>query len=523
MSTTSNLFRRSMTSIDRFRKAKPVTNKSRRTRASILPGIDNLDERVLMAGNVSTSLVAFPGSLYIKGDNGNNTIQLTKLTSPDRVRVQGVATSVNNVGYKDILMSDFTSLQIEMGLGKDSVTLTDFKVASTITITTGNNAVNPLQGDDKIKLDRVITTTLFINSNNLIPHTGPTAQNAKSDILMIGNTITGTSTINTGFGNDSVVVAGGKYGNININTGANANFSVNPLLPLPVDAVDFSPTSAKVVQIASGVGFIPGGDYMIDVHDTTVTSLVICTGDALPDYACDCTILHDSHINVVNVDISKSVSGFTTSKWFVLCGGNQQEALAIASAPPASLFIQAGDNTNVLVDTVNGMAGDMDIKVGDNTWSPEFGKVLTFDIKNSTAKAMHFLIGDGNYDINIWDSSVSGGTGFTLDTQGTLGTGDKNITLFYLTVDGVTDPIYGDSYFLVTLSSDGTSNNTVSVDTVAVDVTSLTGSAIDGNNGLFNIFIDVNPGSCWGFNPNYSYSDGTFCFGQRLNICNQNS
>jgi hypothetical protein len=64
----------------------------------------------------------------------------------------------------------------------------------------------------------------------------------------------------------------------------------------------------------------------------------------------------------------------------------------------------------------------------------------------------------------------------------------------------VTDPIYGDSYFLVTLSSDGTSNNTVSVDTVAVDVTSLTGSAIDGNNGAFNIFIDVNPGSWWGFN-----------------------
>ena len=122
MSTTSNLFRRSMTSIDRFRKAKPVTNKSRRTRASILPGIDNLDERVLMAGNVSTSLVAFPGSLYIKGDNGNNTIQLTKLTSPDRVRVQGVATSVNNVGYKDILMSDFTSLQIDMGLGKTYLT-----------------------------------------------------------------------------------------------------------------------------------------------------------------------------------------------------------------------------------------------------------------------------------------------------------------------------------------------------------------------------------------------------------------
>jgi len=489
----SKLITRSLTAIDRFRRNRPVkkVQRNHRARNTILPGIDSLDGRVLLAGNVSANILA--GVLTINGDAGNNTIQITKLTLPDRLRIQGVSTSVNWVGAQEFPMLNFSSLNINMGAGKDSVTLTNFKIASSITITTGGT------GDDKITLDTVTASTLAINSNNLNPKAAPGVQNVKSDIILMNDTITGTTTVNTGFGNDLVAVRSGTYGNVNINTGANANFSVNPLLPLPVDAVDFAPKSAKAVQIASGVGYLPGGDYMIDVHDTSVSSLVICTGDALPDYACDCTVLHDSHINVLNVDISKSASQFQTRSWFALCGGSPTDLLTVASAPPASLFIHAGNNTNVNAFMVNGLAGDMDIQVGDNTWAPQFDKVLYFNVVECSAKAMHFNVGDGNFDIMIAGDNAIGGTGFTLNTKGTTGLGDKNISLFNLTVDGVTDPIYGDSYFLVTVSNDPASNNTVSVDTVIVDVTSLVGNLIDGGGGPLNVFIDVNPGSWSGF------------------------
>jgi hypothetical protein len=473
-----------MTSIDRFRKAKPVTHKSRRTRASILPGIDNLDERVLMAGNVMTSLDTMTGTLYIKGDAGNNSVQVS-MPDPTKIRVQGTlgtATAINGVAYKDWTISNFTKMVVQMDLGgKDSVTLTKIKVATSITMTSAGT------GDDKFTLDTVTTNTLSISSNvGLLP---------KTDISLVNDTIGSAVTVKTGDGNDTITVRGGKLGAVSIDTGNNLAVAVGTNVPL--DTVLFSPISAKAVSITSGTG-----DHDIEVYNTTVNSLVICTGDSDPGYVCDCLTIHTSKIMVDNTTITKNVTGLAFT--CLPPGTPGETALVNPGCPPAALYICAGDNTDILIGTngefgVNAPNGDMDISVGDNTWAPEFEHVSQFIVANSFAKAMHFIVGDGDYNISIINNQAIGGSGFTLDTQGTLGTGDKNILLALLTVDGITDPFYGDSVFVVIVSGDPSSNNTVSIDTVNVDVTSPVFSLIWGNFGPLNTFVDYGTGPSSGF------------------------
>lgn len=480
MSMTSNLFRRSMTSIDRFRKAKPVAHKSRRSRASIVPGIDNLDERVLMAGNVITSLDSITGTLYIKGDNGNNSIQVSVAPDTTKLRIQGTfgtATAVNGVAFRDWTMSNFTKLVVQFDQGgKDVISLNKFKIATSITITTAGT------GDDKISLDSVTTNTLAINSN--------VGQLPKSDIKLTNDTVGSSLTVNTGNGNDSIVVSGGKLGAVSINTGDNLATYVG--MSVPVDAVDFSPISAKAVSIIGGTG-----DHAINVVRTTVSSLVICTGDADSGYVCDCLTLHTNTINVSDVLITKSIAGYTLP--CVFPGDQTGTILDGQNCPPSALYICAGNNTDIIVDSVTAMSGEMNIVVANNTWAPEFEHVSQFVVVNSQTKSMHFNVGDGDYNIQVANSSTFGGTGFTLNTQGTLGTGDKNILLVMLDVNGDYDSTYGDSVFVVIVSGNSLSNNTVAIDTVNVDVTSPVFSFIWGNLGPLNTFVDYNFGSSSGF------------------------
>jgi hypothetical protein len=205
---------------------------------------------------------------------------------------------------------------------------------------------------------------------------------------------------------------------------------------------------------------------------------------------------------VDNTTITKNVTGLAFT--CLPPGTPGETALVNPGCPPAALYICAGDNTDILIGTngefgVNAPNGDMDISVGDNTWAPEFEHVSQFIVANSFAKAMHFIVGDGDYNISIINNQAIGGSGFTLDTQGTLGTGDKNILLALLTVDGITDPFYGDSVFVVIVSGDPSSNNTVSIDTVNVDVTSPVFSLIWGNFGPLNTFVDYGTGPSSGF------------------------
>lgn len=480
----TKLFARSLTAIDRFRRNKPTkVEKPRRSRTTMMPGIDSLDGRVLLAGNVLASVSA--GTLSILGDAGNNTILLaTSPLDPTKLRVTGSATTVNSVLYKEFAFSDFTKLSIDMGSGKDSVSLTKFKVGTSIQIVTSGT------GDDKISLDTVTTTTLNIYSNNTNPPAPANVQNPKSDVMLNNDTVTGTTTVLTGNGNDSITVLAGKYGNVNINTGDNLNFSVSA--SVPVDAVYFSPVSAKAVSIVSGTG-----DHAIDVVNTSVNSLYICAGNSSSGYACDCVSLHTSHINVANVEILKSVAGYSLP--CVLPGQQSTPTLDGTCCPPYALYICAGDNIDINVDTVTALNGDIDISVGANTWDPMFNHVSMFNVSNSNAKAMHLNVGDGDYDIMIANDNAVGGTGFTLNTQGVLGTGDKNILLSALNVDGDYSSTYGDSVFVVIVSNNALSNNVIVVDTVTVDVTSPIFSFISGNFGPLNDFFDIQDGTSWGF------------------------
>ena len=260
---SSKIFDRSLTAIDRFRRTKPMAAGRRgRGKSSIRPDFDNLDGRVLLAGNVSAVLTnsllmpATSGTLVIKGDIAANNIEISPSpVNPLMLRVKGITTSVNTVAYNDFVLSAISSIDVTMLNKNCTVTMKDFKILNNITFTAGT-------GSDTLTLSNVAANQIKVATSSATP-----------DYISISNVIVaGSASIKTGAGADIVSLNGGRIGSLNIDTGAGG----------AVDTVTVS-NFASATPGVPGIGQLTvttyGGSDRIDVASSSLTTLTIAAGD----------------------------------------------------------------------------------------------------------------------------------------------------------------------------------------------------------------------------------------------------
>lgn len=193
-----------------LRKAEKM-RKSRITRSRNSASYNSLEERRLLAGDVT--LFQAEDIAYLRGDRADNSVLITA-NEDGQVVVSGVGDTTIN-GESEVVLDSADStigrLGIHMGPGNDTLMVEGIDIARRAivfagtgddaigfsNVTTGNNLVaNPWQGNDSVSLDNVEV------GGRLVAYTG-----AGDDTVGIDNTtVNGRTLIGTGAGNDRLAL-----------------------------------------------------------------------------------------------------------------------------------------------------------------------------------------------------------------------------------------------------------------------------------------------------------------------------
>ena len=106
------------------------------------PGLERLEGRALLAGNVTTGFLS--EALLVTGDVADNAIEVNQDgLDPGHYRIVGLAgTTVD--GEAEVVVTARKDLRIDLGVGRDSVTLTGVSVAQDARIAkTEDVTINP--------------------------------------------------------------------------------------------------------------------------------------------------------------------------------------------------------------------------------------------------------------------------------------------------------------------------------------------------------------------------------------------
>jgi hypothetical protein len=507
--------------------------------------MENLDDRVLLAGNVQAALDPFvAGLLNIKGDIAGNSIRISP--SPINpvllLRVQGLTTSVNTVAYVDFVASSISSIQIDMTQGgSDSVFIDNFKVLNKLSFTSAGT------GGDLFQTTKVTANQVDVSAN--------VGGAASATVTMTNTTVAGAVNIRTGNGTDRILLDTGRIGSISINTGlglasdavtinnfagtatvpgigmlqivtadgsdtinvkdasmtmlnifgGNGNNRINVDSPLirgsaniltgsGNDIIDFKAKSVRYLAINAD-----GGNNKVTVSDTNVTQTLAIFG------ANDLDILNTTVGSISNIisgpnsDINLSGLTISSGDLNVATGSSSIVNLSGVSLLDGDININTDDFTTVKIDTV-AVAGEIYITTGDFT--------NLIEVANTQAESLHILNGNGNTTINVFTSVFMGGTGVSINT----GNGDHRINIIGLDVM-TADPMLfiglvintgllgdNDVYLSQLNILDGMLINLSNgINTVAVDAVIVDYGVINAGVGASDLFIDYNPGASSGF------------------------
>jgi hypothetical protein len=153
--------------------------------------VEALEDRTLLNGVVRAALVDGSGVLQITGDDANNQFTISPAPDTAYLRVQGVRlsfTAINGVTFVDFLAKDITDINMNLGAGKDNVTLSGFNITGQLTINYNNAA-------DVFAMPGFTAKNTNLNLNGTAGNGGSTGTGTGT-----GGTGTGTGTGGTGTG-----------------------------------------------------------------------------------------------------------------------------------------------------------------------------------------------------------------------------------------------------------------------------------------------------------------------------------
>lgn len=183
------------------------TSMKPRNRHSFRPELEGLEERTLMAGNITATLAS--GTLTLTEATGqaglDNAVQINRLAN-GVVRVEGLATGdgtkslINGAAFKDFSVPLETGgLSIQFGAGRDKVLI-------------GNNG------------NILSLKSASISVGNDFVESGSDPARHRDEVQIANMTTINGLTMNTGAGDDAVQIAGSRFGSLNIKMGRGNDF-----------------------------------------------------------------------------------------------------------------------------------------------------------------------------------------------------------------------------------------------------------------------------------------------------------
>jgi len=219
------------------------------THSGRLVCFETLESRSLLAGNVMVAVNS--GELDITGDNANNSIQVTQLTS-GQWKVTGIATKINNGSSPFITDSADPvtgNIQIQLSGGSDTVNVSHGTVPGALLIDADDNPPTMFDGNDIVQVSNITTgldtlgtgQSLHIvlgKGNNIATVTGCTTSGSteidsdtgNSQFVMSNDTINGGDSAFNGIfpGQGSSVIS---LSNVKWTAGDNGLNEIDLLLP----------------------------------------------------------------------------------------------------------------------------------------------------------------------------------------------------------------------------------------------------------------------------------------------------
>jgi hypothetical protein len=514
-----------ITSLFNRRSLKKNTRKSVSSRRQLNLGMENLDGRVLLAGNVLAQMTTpTSGILQIKDQPGGASnqikIAIVPASSPLLLRVQGVSTSVNSVAFVDFVASSISSIDIQMtNGGSDRVDFdaTNFKVLNLL------NFKSDGTGADVFTTNRLTSNQVTISANVL--------NTAGATVKMLSPTVSGQVLINTGNGSDDISLVNGTSGGTGVKIGT-----------LRIDTAGSSyPGDTVTITDFTTVGSVPGigqlfinstfGDHRTTIKNTSMTTLAITANGGNNFVSVTSPLIRQSasyknlssgyddidfqanSVKTLNIDTDSGFYDRVNVHDTVVTGPNPIASAALeinADAYGADVFlfnvtVNSGD-INIKTDDYSAIylysvfdGGEITINSVDDTRAivvydtdaeslhiqNGLSTMLTtyFNINSSSfigGDGVSLVTDDGTHDIYFYDVMIDGG--LIIQAGYPSGTGDNNVTLDYLTVlDGM----------FINLSN---GINTVSVFYVQVDY-----GAIIAGAGINDLFINDPSSNSWGF------------------------
>jgi hypothetical protein len=279
------------------------------------------------SANVTVTLNPATGVLSITGDSGNDAFTVTQ-SSPGVLQIAGVNTLINqSTSPATYALSSISAINISLLNGDDSVSLSNFQIAGTLSIAAGS-------GSDSLTLDTI--TANYLN----VFVAGPAA-----DTLTLNNLTLGSAAV--GAGANAILTLNGVScaGTMGLTAGSNATVSVNSLAAagnLNINLGD--DTQAVTVKGSSAVNWNirqtgSTGNPLFDLEYDSLTNLNLQAGSGNNQLVL-------SHLNVEFELVAFLGNGNNT-----LTADHVTALFGIISGSPVgkNVYINGGNNSGLIV------------------------------------------------------------------------------------------------------------------------------------------------------------------------------
>ena len=295
-------------------------------------GFEGLEERLLLAGNVTSALLA--GVLVLNGDALANQVQLTVASNGQLTATGLTGTTID--GVTSVNFGVVNTLTVNGGAGDDKIFLnaTAAPIANNVTIDGG-------AGNDTISItgrfgaNLVLTggaglDTISVSKSTVAVDLNLDAGDGNDRVTVSDSTVGRDAVIQSGMGNDSVTVSGTTVNrNLSLNdTGGNNTFRIT------------NSSSRGDILVGGALGSLGAGNDSLVMNGVTAgfKAGVTATGSILIN-------LGDGN-NVLSMSNSRTL-GTAIGNGILITSGIGNDVLGIADSQSANLItINAGDGGN---------------------------------------------------------------------------------------------------------------------------------------------------------------------------------
>jgi len=239
--------------------------RTRSIQCAAVHAIETLEGRRLLSG-VVTATLDFTGTLQIKGDSANNSIEVEAASNPGFIRVRGFATAVNGVGFVDFPATSVRAINVQLDKVNDALRAHDMSSGPGGSTPSLNN-ITALDdnGNDQDQFSAITLSTGSISA---------TTGGGFDFVQLFDGVVVGSLSVNTGSSNDTVNILDSQAGNASLLTGDNNDF-------LQLSGATFGTLSADTGK----------GDDNAFLQDVTVSSSInVKLGDGNDYIRCEMVV-----------------------------------------------------------------------------------------------------------------------------------------------------------------------------------------------------------------------------------------